>query len=255
MSIADDLRALQRAVTEDRTIEAAALAYKVQGNLSQSRQIWLKVIQYHPIWFLPIRGYQCKLAPGRIKQHFEPIITQSDSEFIQFYQPLLDQFDERYINEPKLSDPKYRMLWVIEQSRQAVGLTELTQINWSQRRCELLVGLFNQRANSKLAVTSALMALDVAFGTLKLDKVMSYVLETNHKAIRSTMALGFDHEGTLKEHLLLKNGKRVNLWQFGLLKGDYYQNARLNRLKSHLLSDNFINDPFPGLNAAGAAPD
>ncbi len=94
------------------------------------------------------------------------------------------------------------MLGIVERASGAlVGGCGLHDISWKERRSAF--GIFigeKSRWGHGLGREATRLLLDYAFGTLGLHRVELHVYAFNTRALRTYQALGFVHEGTLREH-------------------------------------------------------
>lgn len=82
-----------------------------------------------------------------------------------------------------------------------VGACGLDTIFWKDRRAVFGICVGEKsRWGQGLGREATRLMLDHAFGTLGLNRVELHVYAFNARAIRTYQALGFVHEGTLREH-------------------------------------------------------
>lgn len=125
-----------------------------------------------------------------------------------------------------------RCEWIVlDRAGAAAGLAGLVDIDITNRRAELVVGLCCPDPSGMLALKAALGVLQLAFDRFGLHKLTSYVYGDNPEAQRNTLHLGLQQEGLLREHVDAGQGF-VDLHVNGLLRRDYLSDARLQRLVS-----------------------
>ena len=90
--------------------------------------------------------------------------------------------------------------WIIETEEGVVGEARLDNINESDRRARLAIGLFHERHLGRGIGRHAIrLVLHHAFGLLGLHRIDLRVLSYNVRAIRCYEACGFVREGIERE--------------------------------------------------------
>lgn len=107
--------------------------------------------------------------------------------------------------------------WVGEIDDQAAALVSIVNISLDNRRGEFLMGVVPETSSFSSA-RLALLALKFWFQIANMQKLTSLVRFDNKHSIQSTLHLGFQKEGLLKEHLLDKTTNFVDLYCFGLTR-------------------------------------
>ena len=129
--------------------------------------------------------------------------------------------------------------WVIfnQSSRQAIGLAGLVNYHQQNQHAELLVGLLNshETKNKFYGPEATLLAIEYAFQTTQLNKLISYVYPYNDKAQNDTLRLGFKQEGLLRQHILDPSGKYIDLFQNSLLRNEFYMSNKLAKLSTRVI--------------------
>ncbi len=144
------------------------------------------------------------------------------------------------LEQKKLPQELNRIEWVVLK-RQAdqyipIGLAALADYQPQYQRAELLVGILEDKYRSKGAgIEASLLIFDFAFNQVKLNKLITLVYGYNAFAQKNVLNIGFQQEGYLKEHLHTHTGF-IDLYQNGLLKTDFFNNARLKRLSLKMLN-------------------
>lgn len=118
---------------------------------------------------------------------------------------------------------------VLDRAGAPAGIAGLVDIDITNRRAELVVGIPGSDPSGTLAFKAALGVLHLAFDRFGLHKVTSYVYGDNPEAQQNTLHLGLRQEGMLREHVDAGHGF-VDLHVNGLLRSDYLADARLQRL-------------------------
>ncbi len=124
-----------------------------------------------------------------------------------------------------------RIDWIVCRGLQPLGLASLSDLDFSHRRGELLVGLLDPDARSPAGLKASLAAMDCAFSVFGLRKLVSHVYGDNPAAQANTLHLGLRQEGLLRAHLLTGDGP-LDLYVNGLLADEFRADARLQRLLS-----------------------
>ena len=129
--------------------------------------------------------------------------------------------------------------WVVvdQATQQPIGLAGLVNYHQQNRYAELLIGLLNSKHSKQkfFAPEATLLAIEYAFQTVHLNKLISYVYPYNAKAQKDTLRLGFTQEGLLKQHVLAPSGEFIDLFQNALLSDEFYGNAKLAKLSKRVL--------------------
>jgi RimJ/RimL family protein N-acetyltransferase len=128
-----------------------------------------------------------------------------------------------------------RREWVVQAADgRPAGFAAIVDIDLVHRRGELLIGIPNASMTPALALKASVAAMSFAFGTLRLDKLVSHVYGDNPIAQANTLHLGFQQEGRLREHLRFGE-QAVDLIVNGLLAREYAQHPQLRRLRNRWL--------------------
>lgn len=110
-----------------------------------------------------------------------------------------------------------------------IGAMSLSGIDHFNRKAEFSFGF--ARGRGTRCVTEALhFALDSAFASLGLNKLIFYVAEQNLAMLAGMEQYRFVEEGLLREELLLEQGGYVNLLRFALFRADWEQGTLRQRL-------------------------
>ncbi|MBR4833504.1 MAG: GNAT family N-acetyltransferase [Thermoguttaceae bacterium] len=105
-----------------------------------------------------------------------------------------------------------------------LGLVSLVSVDHTNRSAELHIMIGDKRNRGRGLGTFAVRSiLRHAFYNMNLRRVELTVLETNEAARRLYEKCGFVREG-VKREAKYKNGKYVNMWQYGILKSEFAAN-------------------------------
>jgi RimJ/RimL family protein N-acetyltransferase len=125
--------------------------------------------------------------------------------------------------------------WVVRDAhRQPWGLLSLCDVSLTHQRAEILMGM---RPNAPLGLTASamLMVFEFYFKFMKFNKLISFVYKDNPNSLKSTLHLGFQLEGELRQHNLdLETGQFLDVTQLGLNKGQVFSQSN-QRLAQKLL--------------------
>ncbi|MGL4238868.1 GNAT family N-acetyltransferase [Tabrizicola sp.] len=112
--------------------------------------------------------------------------------------------------------------WVIETEEGVVGGVSLNNINETDRRARLAIGLFNERHLGRGIGREAIkLVLQHAFGPLGLHRVDLRVLAYNLRAIRCYEACGFVREGIERESARVGDEWHDD-WIMAILEQDFW---------------------------------
>lgn len=125
----------------------------------------------------------------------------------------------------------------VQATTEPIGLISVVDLVLTHRRAEMLIGMpHTAHRGVGLATEAALLALDVCFNQVGLNKLTTLVLANNPHSQRSTLALGFEQEGLRKAHFREPGtGEFIDCFENGLTQADFWQNTRLARLSQRLL--------------------
>ena len=117
------------------------------------------------------------------------------------------------------TDQSQQYFIIIDESQQPVGAVNLKRID-NNKNAEL--GFYKSiNHDEKGMMTKCLSVfIDYSFNTLGLEKIYSEAIEGNQKSINIHRRLLFLDEGFLRSHII-KDGKRVGLYLYGLLKDEW----------------------------------
>lgn len=102
-----------------------------------------------------------------------------------------------------------------------IGNCGLINIDNRSRRGQFWIYLSNQYIGQGFGKEVMKLILDYAFQSLNLNRVYLYVVSTNIRALKFYQKMGFEIEGTFREHVYLKGNYVDAIW-LGILKKDYY---------------------------------
>lgn len=161
-----------------------------------------------------------------------------DKEFMDLYRLVQDRAEseqdiiQRLKKENRLPiDKLVKLEWVIFRyterpdgiKKEPVGLVSLANYQKTHRRAEFLIGILPpEYRRTGLALEASLLAFNIGFNLLHLNKLVVLVYGYNQDAQDNVLQLGFTQEGFMHEQLY-ENGQFIDLFVDGLLVKDFRQ--------------------------------
>lgn len=109
---------------------------------------------------------------------------------------------------------------VVNADGERVGIVSLVDIALRHRRAELIVGIRGQ--SSFVTAEAYVLALELAFVTLKLRKLWCKVYDQNEETVGLLRHVGFTQEGLLRDHLRdPRSGTWISLAVLSLLQPEF----------------------------------
>lgn len=240
-----------------------AQCLQAEGQIAAAYQCYQALLERHPSY---AKAQRCALdldpvwcAPIVSRHLVLRILQESDSEylhrcyampdFMRFYHHALPRHHSLPILAQKLR--RHQQLhpfqsksvdWIIWRQgndgiERPVGLANLVDIQFPNRRAELLLGIpEGEDRLGSTALEASLLIMDFAFNRVQLHKLTSYVYAINPSAQKNTLSLGFKQEGWLREHILQpESNALIDMFINGLTVTDFRQNQRLAKLSRRLL--------------------
>ncbi|MEX2129192.1 MAG: GNAT family protein [Xanthobacteraceae bacterium] len=109
----------------------------------------------------------------------------------------------------------------------ARGETRPIGLRWIQHYSRANVGMLNAligdkswRGRGAYAETTK-ATIDYWFSNTGVERLYAQTRQTNAAVIHTLERLGFRHEGTLRSHAMTSDGTRIDMIQFGLLRGEW----------------------------------
>ncbi|MDD2400630.1 MAG: GNAT family protein [Clostridia bacterium] len=121
-------------------------------------------------------------------------------------------------------DPKVEKVVYLVQRKsdlRPIGVAGLRNIDRINGNVELVLGIGEK--DMRLAgygVDILIVLLDIAYYQLGLEKAYLRIYGNNDLGIRSAVSFGFISEGKMRRQVFME-GKYIDLWILGLLKGEY----------------------------------
>lgn len=111
---------------------------------------------------------------------------------------------------------------IIGENQEFVGVVELFNISWRNRRAELSIAVKASMRGKGYGHMAINKILDLGFREHGLNRIWIRVIETNSKAISLYKKAGFIQEGICRTESL-RNGRFVNQLQMSILKSEWIE--------------------------------
>lgn len=115
-------------------------------------------------------------------------------------------------------------IW-LKSSGKYIGQIWIEPNKWEVPSFELGWFLERSQQGQGIATEASKVAIQFLFNRLKAYKIIVITRDDNEKSSRLAERLGFIKEGHLREHSIKKNGSRVGLLYYGMLKNDWIQSS------------------------------
>ena len=201
----------------------------------------------HPVWHHPLKSKNLLLIrPQEQHRTFLTELLQTRS-FVQQYNSFIGNGPavvEGFIQRTRLQPLQTKQLdWVVaDLTGKPLGLACLADLDFENRRAEWLLGFPVLPEMRQKMVEAAMLLFSAAFSSLRLEKIYGYVYQGNQAAQDATLHLGFQREGVMRSHIRNRlTAQREDLHIFGLLRKEYFENMRLNRIGRKTVSQNYPN--------------
>ena len=113
-----------------------------------------------------------------------------------------------------------QMIFKIRMADTTVGMVQLSNIRWYNRKAEIRVWVVPNAQGKGIASSALKMLFEFAFKTLNFHRLEAEVYSFNSKALHLMEKLGFKQEGILREAKYF-NGQYHNIIRFGILKKEF----------------------------------
>jgi RimJ/RimL family protein N-acetyltransferase len=159
-----------------------------------------------------LEGRLIRLVP-LAPEHFAALleISRATPEEYRFTStPVTDEQANAYFQtafEEREAGRAYPFTIIRRASDEIIGSSRLADIRWQHRNCELGYTWFRRdMLRSGVNVESKLLLLTLAFERLGLLRVQIHTDKRNDRSQRAIEALGAVYEGTLRRHMIAKDG-------------------------------------------------
>ncbi|MFX1500761.1 MAG: GNAT family N-acetyltransferase [Promethearchaeota archaeon] len=112
-------------------------------------------------------------------------------------------------------------IW-LKSTKKYIGQIWIEPSKWEVPSFELGWCLDRVCQGQGIAIEAAKAAIQYLFNYLKAYKIIVITRDDNHKSYKLAERLGFIKEGHLRDHSVKKDGSRVGLLYYGLLKNDCF---------------------------------
>lgn len=154
------------------------------------------------------------LSPVESKHILEINMMSQDDETREML-GIVTLSDETYYKD------KTNMCFAItEKNGQFLGIVELFDISWKNRRAELSICIKPSYRGKGVAYIAIYKLLCIGFEKVGLNRIWLRVLEHNYKAVSLYQKVGFVKEGICREESL-RGGKFVNQIQMSILREEW----------------------------------
>lgn len=135
--------------------------------------------------------------------------------------PCSDLYIENKLKEC-LSNKAQRHYKIIHDSSN-VGIAQIFNIDNVNRKCKLGILILSEHHNQKIGSYTLESLISICFDDLNLNKIEVDVIEHNKQSQRLFEKQNFIKEGESR-NAIYKKSKYFNLYQYGLLRSEYYIN-------------------------------
>lgn len=119
-----------------------------------------------------------------------------------------------------------------------IGATSVSGIDRWNRRADWSFYLTNNVRGSGVGAVLEYRFVDFVFGVLEMEKLTCEVIEGNTEVISLHARFGFQEEGFRRAHIR-KDGRRVSVHEFGLLKEEWLSHRERLQRKFGTVLDQF----------------
>lgn len=129
----------------------------------------------------------------------------------------LDELMRYYEDSPE------RCIYAVRENKadKIIGIAGFDDIIWPSNVATVFIGIGNSAFRGKGYGREALsLLIEFGFNELNFHRIQLNVISYNLNAIRLYESLGFVKEGICRE-LVYRDGKRFDLYQYGLLKSEW----------------------------------
>ena len=173
----------------------------------------IKLLPYQQSFLQPF--IQWRNEPLSVRHN--PLKTMSDDEIATMLQAE---------GTDLLSLRKYESFrWFISVDGQVIGALSLKNISHSMSYGEIGYGLSESHQGKGITTAAVKLLIDKIFAETSLRRLIALVHEENQASRRVLEKLGFQDEGLLREHYLIK-GTPVNEVLYGLLRREWVNGDR-----------------------------
>lgn len=212
--------------------------WRRQGDFASARKLLQVLLQAHPadaslrvlawehepFWWEPVRGRRLQLIRRGPADLAFVRACWNDTAFMQRFNrtaPALATEDAQLGDllrreQATIVSESNALHWTIRSNEGAIGLLSVVNMHPTHRRGEFLIGLRGKHGPWDGA-EAAHLSFEFLAHRAGIERLTAHFYLDNPRATRSALKLGFEHEGTLRGHLRLNDGRRQDLHVAGLL--------------------------------------
>lgn len=234
-------------LTEARVCFEKALALSPTDSRAK-----LKALDISEAWNRPLYGKSLELRRPCATDADFLFACRRNADFVVHYNQFTrlprsaEAVREQLVKENASHPYEFKSIeWVViaKGNPQPIGVAGLADIQFQHRRAELLVG-FPSRLHRAAwrPLEATLLVMDFAFNRVRMNKLTSFVYRSNQYAQDNTIALGFNQESLLKQHIAIAD-QYIDLYGNGLTANEFRETARLAKLSSRVLGMDITQPP------------
>lgn len=159
-------------------------------------------------------SHRVKLKPVEVKDMDEIIAIHKEAEAEELLGVTQLPQQEDFI------DHKKRCYVILSEKEEFIGIVELFNCSWKNRRAELSILLKESERGKGYGYEAVQAILDIGFDECGFNRIYLRVLEYNIRAIECYKKAGFVLEGICREESL-RGGKFVNQIQMSILRSEW----------------------------------
>ncbi len=180
----------------------------IDKNLLRGERVWLTMLE---------RADAATMARWEYDNEYLRLLDASPA------QPRSEEMIVRWIDTATKSPNDFTFGIRLLQSDELIGWIQLDGVNWQHRTSYIGIGIGNRDFWGQGYGTEALdLMLQFAFNEINLHRVFLSVFSYNERAIHVYQKLGFQREGSYREHIE-RDGRRYDMAFYGLLAHEWRQ--------------------------------
>ena len=239
---------------ELQNLLSATLQMRLNGEIEESFKLCQKMLsgqnqfseilwQHQPVFWSTITAGICILTRRHSEDAGFVQKLWSDQSFIHSFHrhaselpPSLESLQNILQNEyAALIDQSHALHWIIRDKHHSPwGILSLTDISLPSKKAEVLIGVL-PNAPVGLSTAAMLILFQFYFKVMKFNKLYTLIYEDNPQSLKSTLHLGFQIEGHLRQEIIdPDSGQLVDLIRTGLLAEEAFTPSNLKLMKKLL---------------------
>jgi len=180
----------------------------IEKNLLRGERVWLTALE---------RADAATMARWEYDTEYLRLLDASPA------QPRSEEMIVRWIDSASKSTTDFTFGIRLTDNDSLIGWVQLDGVSWTHRTSYIGIGIGNRdfwgRGYGSEAMT---LMLQFAFDEINLHRVFLSVFSYNERAIHVYQKLGFQHEGSYREHIE-RDGQRFDMLFYGLLAHEWRQ--------------------------------